>query len=89
MIDLKSIGRSVFYFEPLKLKLNDCFGALKDVIPDLVYSNLKGSSGGANSQSDDVSNSTSGDDNGETSTENVPSTSTSKKRKQKRRNPLT
>ena len=33
---------SVLYFEPLRLELNDCFGALKDITPDQVFSNRKG-----------------------------------------------
>ena len=33
---------SVLYFEPLRVELNDCFGALKDVTPDAVYSNCRG-----------------------------------------------
>ena len=45
---------SVLYFEPLKLELNDCFRALKDVTPDLVYSNLEGASAGPSTQSDVV-----------------------------------
>ena len=32
----------VLYFEPLRVELNDCFGALKDVSPDQIYSNRKG-----------------------------------------------
>ena len=33
---------SVLYFEPLRQELNDCFGALKDVTPDQVFSNRRG-----------------------------------------------
>ena len=33
---------SVLYFEPLRVELNDCFRALKDVTPDAVYSNRRG-----------------------------------------------
>ena len=33
---------SVLYFEPLRVELNDCFGALKHVTPDKVFSNLEG-----------------------------------------------
>ena len=32
----------VLYFEPLRVELNDCFGALKDVSPDQIYSNHTG-----------------------------------------------
>ena len=63
---------SVLYFEPLKLELNDCFGALKDVTPDLVYSNLEGSSAGPSTQDTAHGN-------------NEPTPSTSKKRKHKSR----
>ena len=69
---------SVLYFEPLKLELNDCFGALKDVTPDLVYSNLEGASAGPSTQSDVV---TCENANGN----NEPTPSTSKKRKHKSR----
>ena len=33
---------SVLYFEPLQHELQDCFGALKDVSPDQIFSNRKG-----------------------------------------------
>ena len=33
---------SVLYFEPLRRELQDCFGALKDVSPDQIFSNRKG-----------------------------------------------
>ena len=33
---------SVLYFEPLRLELNDCFGALHDVTPEMVFSNRQG-----------------------------------------------
>ena len=36
---------SVLYFEPLRKELNDCFGALKDVNPDKVFSNRRGMQG--------------------------------------------
>ena len=32
----------MLYFEPLRVELNDCFGCLKDVSPDQVFSNRKG-----------------------------------------------
>ena len=57
---------SVLYFKPLRLELNDCFGALKDVSPDQVFSNRKGieqHSSENNSQSEQTSN----DDDGEAS----------------------
>ena len=46
----KKMG-SVLYFEPLRVELNNCFGALKDISPDQVYSNRKGmeESNGSNS----------------------------------------
>ena len=64
---------SVLYFEPLKIELNDCFGALKDVCPDLVYSNLKGASDGRE-KADGIAESNS-ESNTET-TDAQPSTST-------------
>ena len=30
------------YFEPLRYELNDCFGALKNIQPDSVFSNRQG-----------------------------------------------
>ena len=31
-----------YYFEPLRHELNDTFGAMKNVTPDSIFSNLKG-----------------------------------------------
>ena len=36
---------SVFYYEPLHVELNDCFGALKDSNPDMVFSSRNGPTG--------------------------------------------
>ena len=47
---------SVCYFEPLRVELNDCFGALKDVSPDQVYSNRKGMDEATNSTHDEPTN---------------------------------
>ena len=33
---------SVLYFEPLQVELNDCFGSLKNITPDSVFSAQKG-----------------------------------------------
>ena len=38
---------SVPYFEPLRVELNDSFGALKDVSPDMVFSNRQGMESGS------------------------------------------
>ena len=32
----------VLYFEPLRVELNDCFGSLKNITPDSVFSARKG-----------------------------------------------
>ena len=45
----------MLYFEPLKAELNDCFGALKDVTPDFVYSNIEGASTHVSGGSGDAS----------------------------------
>ena len=47
---------SVFYFKPLRVELNDCFGVLKDVSPDQVYSNRKGMDEATNSTHDEPTN---------------------------------
>ena len=66
---------SVLYFEPLRLKLNDCFGALKDVNPDQVFSNCKGMEEKAsNIEADETQNSES---------DPLPAEVTDKKRKKK------
>ena len=66
---------SVLYFEPLRLELNDCFGALKDVTPDQVFSNRKGMEEKASSiEADEIQNSES---------DPLPAEVTDKKRKKK------
>ena len=35
---------SVLHFEPMRKELINCFGALKDVTPDQVFSNRRGTS---------------------------------------------
>ena len=42
MQDASKKSGSVLYFEPLRVELNDCFGALKDVRPDAVFSSRSG-----------------------------------------------
>ena len=42
MQDASKKSGSVLYFKPLRVELNDCFGALKDVRPDAVFSSRKG-----------------------------------------------
>lgn len=44
---------SVLYFAPLRVELNNCFGALKDISPNQVYSNCKGMEEGNSSNSGD------------------------------------
>ena len=69
--------RSVLYFEPLRLKLNDCFGALKDVTPDQVFSNCKG-------MEENASNIEADDSVAQNSESNpLPAEVTDKKRKKK------
>ena len=42
MNEASSKTGGVLYFEPLRYELNDCFGALKNVQPDSVFSNRSG-----------------------------------------------
>ena len=73
---------SVFYFEPLCLELNDCFGALKDVSPDMVFSNRKGLNiqGGCGDSSSDKNDETVGEQS--TSTSDSDSANSTKKKAQ-------
>ena len=76
---LKKTG-SVLYFEPLRVELNDCFGALKDVSPDMVFSNRKDmESGSTDNTEGNVSNSNSNEVTTATSAVAEPSTSSKKK----------
>ena len=60
------------YVEVLRRELNECFGALKDVTPDKMYSSRKGMLTGSNLEPEDEN------DNNNNSTEDVvPSTSDS------------
>ena len=71
---------SVLYFKPLRVELNDCFGALKDVSPDMVFSNRKGmESGSTDNAEGNVSNSNSNEVT--TATSAVAELSTSSKKK--------
>ena len=56
---------SVLYFEPLRLELNDCFGALKDVTPDQVFSNRKGLEKNSSENNSQPEQTSSNDDDGE------------------------
>ena len=42
MNEAQSKTGGVLYFEPLHYELNDCFGALKNVQPDSVFSSREG-----------------------------------------------
>ena len=42
MHEAQSKTGGVLYFEPLRYELNDCFGALKNVQPDSVFSSREG-----------------------------------------------
>ena len=68
----------VLYFEPLKIELNDCLGALKDITPDLLFINLPGAS--VNESALSTSNAS---DVTENNSEPQPSTSKEKKSKSK------
>ena len=42
MNDAASKTGGVLYFEPLRAELHDCFGAIKNVQPDSVFSSRQG-----------------------------------------------
>ena len=64
------------HFEPLCYELNDCFGALKNVQPDSVFSNRQGLIVHPTTSDDD-------NDDTETSTDVSPSGSTSSQKKRR------
>ena len=68
MNEASSKTGGVLYFEPLCYELDDCFGALKNVQPDSVFSNHDGMIRHPNSSDND-------DDND--SNENTPDTDAS------------
>ena len=73
----------VLYFEPLRYELNDCFGALKNVQPDSVFSSREGMiiHPSASDDADDVDH-----DDTENNSQAVPSTSsTDVKQKDKKK----
>ena len=53
MNEASSKTGGVLYFEPLRYELNDCFGALKNVQPDSVFSNREGMINNPRNNSDD------------------------------------
>ena len=69
---------SVLYFEPLRVELNDCFRALKDVSPDMIFSNRKGIELGCAEHSEGNISNVTAVSNG-TPAVDEPSTSTKKK----------
>ena len=42
MNDAATKTRGVLYFEPLTAELHDCFGTIKNVQPDSIFSSLQG-----------------------------------------------
>ena len=82
MVQASKKTGSVLYFEPLRLELNDCFGALKDVSPDMVFSNRKGLNiqGGCGDSSSDKNDETVGEQS--TSTSDSDSANSTKKKAQ-------
>ena len=57
---------SVLYFKPLRVELNNCFGALKDVTPDQVFSNRKGLEKNSSENNSESEQTSSNGDDGET-----------------------
>ena len=76
MVDAGKKTGSSTYFEPLCKELNECFGALKDVNPDQLYSNRHGNH---------VGNPVDVDDENVNSNAECPQPSTSQKEKKKPR----
>ena len=66
------------HFEPLRYELNDCFGALKNVQPDSVFSNRQGLIVHPNASDDD-------NDDTETSADVSPGSTASQKKEEKRK----
>ena len=82
--DKKSGG--CLYVKVLRRELNECFGALKDVTPDKVYSCRKGMLAGASlvpESKDGNINNNSINDNGDPSTSDAQSSSVKDKKKPK------
>ena len=79
--DKKTSG--CLYFEVLHRELNECFGALKDVTPDKVYSSRKGMLASASlvPEKADENDNNSNNNDGEAGTSDVqPSTSKDRKK---------
>ena len=66
----------VLYFEPLRYELHDCFGALKNVQPDSVFSSREGMLIHP-STSDDADDDNDDDETNFSVSQAVPSTSSS------------
>ena len=69
LVDGSSKTGSSNFFEPLTKELNECFGALKDVNPDQVYSSRRGSKfGNPVNAEDNTSDATAGPSTSSTET---------------------
>ena len=66
MNEASSKTGGVLYFEPLRYELNDCFGALKNVQPDSVFSNREGIITNPRNNSDDDDSNAAGSEGSET-----------------------
>ena len=42
MVEESKKSGNAYYFEPLRSELNDTFGVMKNIMPDSVFSNIKG-----------------------------------------------
>ena len=69
----------VLYFEPLHFELNDCFGALKNVQPDSVFSNCSGMICHPNNSDNDD------DDSNNTQSQATASSATEQKKEAKKK----
>ena len=76
--DKKSGG--CLYFEPLQKELTECFGALKDVTPDKVFSSRRGMLTGANLAAENEENSNSSNSNNDGLSPSDASTTTEQKK---------
>ena len=81
---MATTGGSGDYFEPMTYELTDCFGALKNIRPDSVFSNHRGMVvHNLNNSSDEEKSSLSGDDQ---ATAAVSETGGPKKNEKRKRN---
>ena len=62
MVEESKKTGNAYYFEPLHSDLNDTFGAMKNMTPDSVFSNLKGLQVNPNSDKTNESEENAGDE---------------------------